>query len=294
MKKDRVQGRSVVFRFRYAHKGFVKVGRRREPPEGSGSKVTNFPNYPIFVLQQQGINGISFPITSKWWLLPNVNFHDTKFKFCSLAMVHRSQGIILNCCRYCVWDVYFILGRSLRYIFIWEQFRWCSFLWPLVATLLSGFSHEGRSYRDKALFTRVMHFYENTKSEFNSITIELQFYPSGDKKQNWMIPWYKNKFKWHSLFKRGLSFRSLAIRNGSIWTGFHFRLEYRAWHSGSDVPTICSPHLWDLLRFHYSTIFHPQLMHEARSLWAGLCHRPILPTCSQFHQWPTPFAHPYP
>ena len=30
-----------------------------------------------------------------------------------------------------------------------------------------------------------------------------------------------------------------------------------------------------------------------RSLWAGLCHRPILPTCSQFHQWPTPFAHPY-
>lgn len=41
MKKDRVQGRSVVFRFRYEHKGFVKVGRRREPPEGSGSKVTS-------------------------------------------------------------------------------------------------------------------------------------------------------------------------------------------------------------------------------------------------------------
>lgn len=44
-----------------------------------------------------------------------------------------------------------------------------------------------------------------------------------------MIPRYKNKFKWHWLFKMGLSFRSLAIRNGSIWTGFHSRLEYRAY-----------------------------------------------------------------
>lgn len=159
----------------------------------------------------------------------------------------------------------------------------------------------------------------------------------------------------------GLSFRSLAIRNGSIWTGFHSGLEYRAWgkklnkaqllsritavsffqnspqlavfswqnslgrapkrvervdcadrkkrgdrkeradrkgradradrngradrkksaehrsytylplqtphvftwHSGSDVPTICSLHLWDLLRFYYSTIFHPQQVREA-------------------------------